>query len=56
MGFVPPTPTTLRYLRGGLFSSNTKGTKCPDPSLDAEGDVGLGPGRGTGSAIAGKWV
>ena len=48
MGFVPPSPTTPRYLRGGLFSSNTKGTKCADPSLDVGGAVGLGPGRGTG--------
>ena len=48
MGFVPPTPTTPRYLRAGLFSSNTKGTKCADPSLDVGGAVGLGPGRGTG--------
>ena len=48
MGFVPPTPTTPRYLRGGLLSSNTKGTKSPDPSLDAGGAAELGPGRGTG--------
>ena len=48
MGFVPPTPTTPRYLRGGLLSSNTKGTKSPDPSLDAGGAARLGPGRGTG--------
>ena len=48
MGFVPCTPTTPRYLRAGLFSSNAKGTKCADPSLDVGGAVGLGPGRGTG--------
>ena len=47
MGFVPPTPTTPYYLRGGQLSSNTKGTKCPDPSLDVGGAVGLGRGRGT---------
>ena len=48
MGFVPPTPTTPCYLRGGLFSSNTKGTKCADPFLDVGGAVGLGAARGTG--------
>ena len=53
MGFVPPTPTTLRYFGGGLFSSNTKWTKCPDPSLDVGGAVGLGPGRGTG--LSHRW-